>query len=149
MFAKLQEFLRNKRENKMYIVHGTRRIKHTTIWFLADIEGFTERELYVFIYFVGLKEKYITVLSEKNKLSGEVFQQKDVGQKAIDIMEREKVRKLYTSDDIKIQKGKPCGWIYGENKEVHDKKGNIIAIKQNACDFFGQKETIKSVDVAD
>ena len=147
MFVKLQEFYWKKRELKMFVVQGTRKIKHRTIWFLADIKGFTERKLYIFKYYAGVKEKYITVLSEKNKLSGEVFKQKESGQKALDTIYRENLRKLYTSEDIKIQKGKPCGWIYGENKEIHDKKGNIIAIKQNACDFFGQKETIKSVDV--
>lgn len=132
----------------MFLIHGTKKIQHKVIWFLEDIKGFTERKLYIFSYFTGKKEKCITVLYEKNKLSGEVFQQKDVGQKALDTISREQVRKLYTSDDIKIQKGKPFGWVYGENIEIHDKKGNVIAIKQNACDFYGQKETINSADVA-
>lgn len=57
-------------------------------------------------------------------------------------------RKLFTSDDIKIRKGKPYGWTYGENVEIHDKQGNVVQVKQKRCDYFGQKETINTVDVA-
>lgn len=128
----------------MFITHGTTKIKHKVIWFLADIGSFTERKLYIFEFF-DKKTKFITVLIEKDKLTNEVFTQKDSGKKATDIIEREKLRKLFTSDDIKIQKGKPCGWTYGENVEIHNRKGEIISIKQKRCDYFGQRETIKTI----
>lgn len=131
----------------MFLTYGTRKIKHKTIWFLAELNNFTERKLYIF-EFIDKKVKTITVLVEKDKLTGEIFSQKSKGQQAKDVIEREKIRILFTSDDIKVQKGKPFGWIYGENKEIHNKKGQVIAIKQKACDYFGQKETIKCVDVA-
>lgn len=131
----------------MFLTHGTKKIKHKTIWFLADLNNFTERKLYIF-EFIDQKVKIITVLVEKDELTGEVFSQRNKGQKANDIIERERIRILFTSDDIKVQKGKPYGWIYGENKEIHNRKGQVVAIKVKACDFYGQKETIKCVDVA-
>lgn len=131
----------------MLLTQGTRKIKHKTIWFLAELNNFTERKLYIFEY-IDKKVKTITVLIEKDKLTGEVFTQRNKGQKAYNIIEQEKIRILFTSDDIKVQKGKPYGWTYGENKEIHNRKGQVIAIKQKACDYYGQKETIKCVDVA-
>lgn len=131
----------------MFLTQGTRKIKHKTIWFLADLNNFTERKLYIFEY-IDKKIKTITVLFEKDKLTGEVFSQRNKGQKSKDIMEQERIRILFTSDDIKVEKGKPFGWVYGENKEIHDRKGKVVAIKQKACDYYGQKETIKRVDVA-
>lgn len=131
----------------MFLVHGTSKIQHKVIWFLADMNGFTERKLYIFEVY-GKKTKVITVLQEKNNITNEVYSQKNSGKNALEIIERERIRKLYTSDDIKIQKGKPYGWTYGENKEIHNRKGEVIAIKQNRCDYFGQKETISTVDVA-
>ena len=129
----------------MYLTHGTKKIQHKVIWFLSDINGFTERKLYIFEV-IGKTTKVITVLEEKNNITNEVYQQKSTGQKALDIIEREQIRKLYTSDDIKIQKGRPYGWCYGENIEVHNRKGEVIAIKQNRCDFFEQKETIITIN---
>ena len=131
----------------MFLTLGTKKIKHKTIWFLADLNNFTERKLYIF-EFIDQKVKIITVLVEKDKLTGEVFSQRNKGQKANDIIERERIRILFTSDDIKVQKGKPYGWIYGENKEIHNRKGQVIAIKVKACDFYGQKGTVKCINVA-
>ena len=129
----------------MFITYGTKKIKHKTIWFLADINDFTERKLYIFEVF-SKKNKNIVVLIEQNKLTGEIFSQKASGNNADKIIARETVRRLYTSEDIKIQKGKPCGWVYGENTEIHNRQGKVIAIKQKRCDFFGQKEAINAVD---
>ena len=129
----------------MFITHGTTKIKHKVIWFLADISGFVERKLYIFEIF-DKKTKFITVLIEKDKLTNKIFTQKNSGKNATDIIEREKFRKLFTSDEIKIRKGKPCGWTYGENVEIHNCKGEIISIKQKRCDYFGQKETIKTIE---
>lgn len=137
MFAKLQGLLYVDLE--MFIEFGVKKIKHKIVWFLSDLDGFTERKLYIFYPQINKK---ITVLSEKNKITGKVFHQKDIGQKALNTIKREEIRKLYTSDDIKITKGKPCGWIYGENIEIKTKKS--ISIKQKKCDFYGQKETVSS-----
>lgn len=137
MFAKLQGLLYVDLE--MFIAFGAKKIKHKLIWFLSDLDGFTERKLYIF---KPQNNKNITVLAEKNKITGNVFYQKDIGQKALNTIKREEIRKLYTSEEIKITKGKPCGWVYGENIEIKTKKG--VSIKQKRCDFYGQKETVSS-----
>ena len=98
--------------------------------------------------FTVKKQRLLRFCKKKNNITNEVYSQKNSGKNALEIIERERIRKLYTSDDIRIQKGKPYGWTYGENKEIHNRKGEVIAIKQNRCDYFGQKETINTVDVA-
>lgn len=131
----------------MFITYGTMKIKHKVVWFLADINTFTERKLFIFEIYCKKKTKYVTVLTEKDKLTGEIYSQRSSGKNAEKIIDREQLRKLYTSDDIKIKKGKPYGWTYGENIEIHNKNGEVVSIKQKRCDYFGQKETINTVDV--
>ena len=124
----------------MFIKSGSRKIKHNVVWFLADINGFTERKLFIFEDVCSLKT--ITVLEEKSIESGRVFSQKDSGKKADKIIERERIRLLYTSEDIRIKKGKPYGWTYGDNREIHNRNGEVIAIRQYRRDYYGQKEMI-------
>ena len=124
----------------MFIKSGSRKLKHSTVWFLADIKGFTERKLFIFEDVDC--SKTITVLEEKSIESGRVFSQKDSGKKADKIIERERIRLLYTSDDIRIKKGKPYGWTYGDNREIHNRKGEVIAIRRYRRDYYGQKEII-------
>lgn len=131
----------------MFITYGTTKIKHKVVWFLADINTFTERKLFIFEIYCNKKTKYVTVLTEKDKLTGEIYSQKSSGKNAEKIIDHEQLRKLYTSEDIKIKKGKPYGWTYGENIEIHNKNGEVVSIKQKRCDYFGQKETINTVDV--
>ena len=125
----------------MFVTVGNKKIKHKIVWFLADLNVFSERKLYIFDI---SESKKMVILFEVDKLKGLKFMQKYVGKPALDVLEREKVRLLYTSDDIKIKKGKPFGWTYGENVEIHNCKGEVIKIKQNRRDYFGQKETIKT-----
>lgn len=130
----------------MFIQEGDRKIKHSNIWFLSDIKDFTERKMYIF-EFACLKKgksniKTIVILFEKHSITGEIFQHKIKGINAIKVIEREKSRLLYTSNDIKIVKGKPYQWVYGINKEIRDKKGDIVKTKHYRCDFYGQKELI-------
>ena len=124
----------------MFIKAGTRKIKHKIVWILADINGFTERKLFIFEDICSFK--VFTVLEEKSIESGKVFSQKDSGKKAEKIIDREKIRLLYTSDDIRIKKGKPYGWTYGDNREIHNRNGEVIAIRQYRRDYYGQKEMI-------
>lgn len=122
----------------MFIQCGSRRIKHNVVWFLADINGFTERKLFIFEDII----KRHTVLEEKSIESGKVFSQKNSGKKAEEIIERERIRLLYTSDDIRIKKGKPYGWTYGDNREIHNRKGEVVEIRRYRSDYFGQKEIL-------
>ena len=64
------------------------------------------------------------------------------------IIQNEKNRIMYTRQDVVCsKKGKPFGWTYGENKEIHNNKGEIIAIRQRRCDYFGQSEIVNEIRV--
>lgn len=124
----------------MYLVIGNRKIKHSEIWFLADLDDFTNRKIYKFIH--PDNNKVHIILSETNIETKRTYQQKTSGRTANNILEREKCRLLYTSYDIVVERSKPYGWTYGLNKEIHDKKGNVIRTEVSRCDFWGQKELI-------
>ena len=49
----------------------------------------------------------------------------------------------YKSTDLMISKGAPYGWRYGINQQRVDRRTGEVINKQIACDFYGNKETIK------
>ena len=132
----------------MIITQGEKRIKHKIIWFLSEIKDFVERRLYIFEYYTKEnKKKYITVLCEKNRYSQKEYQQKAMGADALNVIERESSRKIYTSDDVlKSKKGRPYGWTYPLNIPVF-KKGKAIKSKMLRCDDYGNKELIDIVPI--
>lgn len=112
---------------------------------MADIKDFIDRKIYLFTNPVN--QKTHIVLTETNFDNQKVFEQTFSGRKAEKVLEIENSRILYTSDDIIVQKGKPFGWVYGENKEIHKKNGEVV-IKVNSCDFYGQKETLQLINTS-
>ena len=40
------------------------------------------------------------------------------------------------------RKGKPYGWTYGSNKEIHNNKGEVISIRRRRCDYYGNSEIV-------
>lgn len=113
------------------------------IWFLERTTDFHERKL-----LLGKTKKNKTVVSliEKRIIDSKVFIDTQCGSKAERIIHIERNRILYTRQEVLLsKKGKPYGWVYGENLEIRDKKGKVTAIKQQACDYFGQKEVIKII----
>lgn len=126
--------------------HCGMNFKPVEVWFLADTKDCTDRILYIGFCPRCLKD--FTCLVETDKIKNQTYHKIKQGNKAIKEVELCKSDKLYTSQDVKVQKGKPYGWIYGENKEIHNKKGEVISIRQRACDFHGQKEIVKEVLVA-
>ena len=67
--------------------------------------------------------------------------QKGVGIKANELMIKYKDDILYSMKEVNYRKfkSKPYGWRYGINKAVKN------GIRQYACDFYGNKELIKSL----
>ena len=115
------------------------------VWFLDRTEHFCERKL-----LLGRTPKFKTVVSliEKRIIYGNVFVYTQCGTKAEKIIQNEKNRIMYTRQDVVCsKKGKPFGWTYGENKEIHNNKGEIIAIRQRRCDYFGQSEIVNEIRV--
>ena len=126
--------------------HCGMKFKPIEVWFLADTKECTDRTLYIGFCPRCLKD--FTCLIETDKIKNQTYYKIKQGNKAIKEVELCRADKLYTSQDVKVQKGTPSGWIYGENKEIHNRKGEVISIRQKACDFYGQKEIIKTVSVA-
>ena len=114
------------------------------VWYLENIKDFEKRKIIVGEY----RGNLTACLIETRKTDGSVFSQTEFGKKAYKILENEQNRLLYKrSEYIKSRKGKPYGWTYGENVEVKNSKGEIIAIRQKRCDYYGQKEIIKEISL--
>ena len=66
------------------------------------------------------------------------------GIQANDLMIKHKDEILYSLKECNYSKfkSKPYGWVYGINKQIKSKKREII--RQYACDFYGNKELIKT-----
>lgn len=111
------------------------------VWFLESTKDFNERKL-----LLGKTQNNKTVVSlvEKRIVDGKVFVDVQSGAKAEKIIHNERNRVLYTRQEALLsKKGKPYGWTYGENKEIHNSKGEVIAIRQKRCDYFGNSEIVK------
>ena len=116
------------------------------IWFLESTKDFNERKL-----LLGKTKKNKTVISliEKRIADARIFIDTQSGNKAERIIHIEKNRILYTRQDVIMsRKGKPYGWTYGENKEIHNSKGEIITIRQKRCDYYGNSEIVNEIKVS-
>ena len=113
------------------------------IWFLEDTRDFNERKL-----LLGRTSKGKTVVSlvEKRKTDLKVYIDTQAGLKAEKIIQNEKNRVIYTRQELIFsKKGKPYGWTYGDNREVRNKNGTIVEIRQYRSDNFGNSELVKRI----
>lgn len=123
--------------------HCGLKFKAYDVWFLANTKECDNRILYIGFCPHCLKD--FTCLIETSKTENKTFNKIKSGKAALKEIELCRTDKLYTANDLKIKKGKPYGWIYGENVEIHNNKGEIIKIRQKACDYYGQKEVIREI----
>lgn len=110
------------------------------VWFLDNTRDFCERKL-----LLGKTEKNKTVVSliETRISDNKLFEDVQVALKAEKIIQNERTRVLYTRQELLMsKKSKPYGWTYGVNREIHNKKGEVIAIKRYRSDFFGRCESV-------
>ena len=108
--------------------------KNCDVLFLADIKGFTARKIYKF-----LDDKII--ISEKRISDNKVFFNNLTGIEAVKTLYREKKRIISVIPDVTYDN--LYGWVYGVNKEIKNKRGKIVQIRQYASDFSGKKKLIK------
>lgn len=114
------------------------------IWFLEGTKDFCNRKL--LLGRTPQKHKTVVSLIETRIADAKVFVDTQAGLKAEKIIHNERSRILYTRQDVILsKKGKPYGWIYGDNREVRNKKGEVISIKQYSCDNFGNSELVKQI----
>lgn len=116
------------------------------VWFLYD--NATDKKRHLLLGRCPVCKKDIVVLVETRKNDGRVFVQKETGEKAVKLIDDAILKQdvVYSESSLKIKQGQgaPLGLCYGDNKEIHNHKGEIIGVRVNRCDFFGQKETIQN-----
>lgn len=84
----------------------------------------------------------VAELIEVRKIDGAGFRKTYYKKDAENLINKLSTQVEYTSADIKKFKKVPFGLCYGENIEIHNRKGEIIEIRQKRCDYFGTKEVI-------
>lgn len=113
------------------------------VWILKDLKDFTARKLYKGIC-PFCKEEVVTLI-EKRISDGKIFVNSNIkGPQAAKLLYREKKRALTTIPNIKETSLQ--GWVYGKNVQIKNKKGQVVQIRQYACNYeSGRKELVKSI----
>jgi len=116
--------------------------KADDIYFLYETALYTTRKL--LIGFCPICHKPVAELY-KMRFDGSVEREYYIGVKANEVANNLKEQINYSARECNYQKfkSKPYGWKYGENKSV--KINGKEHIKQYACDFYGNKEVIKTI----
>lgn len=119
-------------------------IDELDVWFLADINGFTKRTLKIARCYNCKRE--LVELTELRMSDNQVFLNVLEGEEARNTARRERKRISYT---LRQTLKYPDKWIYGVNKERHNKFGNVTSIVQYACRCDGKKKVLlKTIKVA-
>jgi len=119
------------------------------VWFLFDNAKNKKRRL--LLGKCPVCKKDVVCLVEERKTDGVIFVQKEVGAKATKMIDDALYKKdvVYCESELKIKQGngKPLGLCYGDSKELHNNKGEVVKIRVKRCDWYGQEETIKEIAV--
>lgn len=122
----------------LYCKECARIIKPYDIWFLYDNKNFYHRRLELGV--CPKCKRDICLLIETRKADGKIFTDFKRGQYAITLLDTAITQLWYRQKDTFAKKGRPYGFIYGENKE-HKKDNQVVVY---ACDFFGNKELLST-----
>ncbi len=111
------------------------------VYYLRDNDLFSSRKLS--IGFCPICSKPVAELSEW-RFDGVMNKTSVSGVRANDLMLGLREEIVYSLREYNYSKfkSKPFGWVYGVNKSV--KSGRRELTKQYACDFYGNKELVKS-----
>lgn len=124
----------------MLMRHCNVNTEPSEVWFLNDIEFFTDR-----ILLIGKCKqcnKDIVSLIEVRKKDNIPFVNNLSGQKAIKVKTREKKRINYTISSLNK---KYSNWIYGVNVAIKNTKGDVTQVRQYAADFNGKRKIVKRI----
>ena len=115
--------------------------KPDDIYYLRDNDLFSSRQLA--IGFCPICKKPVAELTEW-RFDGILNKITSSGINANDLMLKHNSEIIYSQKECNYRrfKSKPFGWKYGLNKQA--KSGGKNIVKQYACDFYGNKELIKS-----
>lgn len=123
----------------MNLICCDKSINHYDTWLLKDIKEFKDRSLFTAL--CPICKKMIAALSEKRISDNQKFLDIHYGSDALKIIKNESKRfisKYYAVDTTFIH-----GWLYGVNKEIKNKNGEIVQIRQYASDFNNNKTLVK------
>lgn len=119
-------------------------IDKVDVWFLKDIKDFEARKL-----IIGLCSKCrrpVITLIEKRISDGQIFRDENItGNNAVKIINRESKRALCKY--FKVETNSLCGWVYGINTEIKNKKGETTQTRQYSSDFYGNKKIVKKTKI--
>ena len=112
------------------------------IYYLQENDLYNHRKLS--IGFCPICLKPVAELHE-TRFDGKIHQISYSGFRANSIVQELKEEILYSMRECNYQKlkSKPFGWKYGINKDGKIKGKSCV--KQYACDFYGNKELIKTL----
>lgn len=118
------------------------KFKADDIYYLKETNLFVTRKLS--IGFCPICHKPVAELVEI-RFDGVVSRDYKIGIQANDLAMKYKDDILYSMKQCNYQrfKSKPFGWKYGINKSV--KLRGEEKVRQYACDFYGNKEIIKTI----
>lgn len=126
----------------MLMRHCNVNTEPSEVWFLKDIEFFTDRIL--LIGKCDVCKKDIITLIEVRKKDNIPFVNVLSGQKAIKVKTREKKRIDYTLSSLNQQSS---SWVYGVNVGIKNKNGDVTQVRQYAADFNGKRKIVKRIIV--
>lgn len=124
----------------MLMRHCNVNTEPSEVWFLKDIEFFTDRIL--LIGKCDVCKKDIITLIEVRKKDNIPFVNNLSGQKAIKVKTREKKRIDYTLSSLNQQSS---SWVYGVNVGIKNKNGDVTQVRQYAADFNGKRKIVKRI----
>lgn len=128
----------------MYLfTHCQKKFKQEETWYLKDNKNFTNRRLEIAI--CPECEYDIIALIETRMSDNKEFVQEEIEYRALDIMERCK-REIKRADKV-VPKGRLFGFVYGVNKEIHNRKGEVVKIRQRSYDWQNQNVLVREIRV--
>ena len=136
-----KEIAENEERICILLVHCNSKFRPYVIWFLFPNASFYNRRVEFGI--CPHCDKDIACLVEYRKSDDVKFVKYCKKRQADKFRELYKSEVEYRSTDLIINKGAPYGWVYGENKQIIDRKTGEVSYKQIACDFYGNREEIK------
>ena len=124
------------------IVHCNRSFRPEEILFLYDTQEYSHRRLEAGVC-PGCNH-FVARFVQTRIFDGYVVDETVSRRKANRLIAEHEKDVQYSSLDV-INKNKTLyGFRYGENKEVRDRTTGEIKVVQKACDFYGNKEIIKT-----
>ena len=129
---------------KLCCIACNKQLKNYKVWYLSDVKEFKDRELFILKcphcrnITVALKEVRIA----DNKQFVDKIQTEVEALKTIVRENKRVIKEVISSDNSSLN-----GWIYGVNKELRNRKGEIVQIRQYASDFKQNKNLVKKIMV--